>query len=66
MQLKLRYVEVPGKKIGDNDDSDYDNCDLDELNGYDGFVGVADTNSVSNENTTTGGGNLEAINITTV
>ena len=51
MQLKLRYVEVPGKKIGDNDDLDYDNCDLDELNSYDGFAGVTEINSVSNENT---------------
>ena len=37
MQLKLRYVKVSGKETGDNDDSYYDYCDLDELNGYDGF-----------------------------
>ena len=66
MQLKSRYIELSGKENGGNDDSDYDDCDLDELNGYDGFAGVTDTNSASNENTTNGGGNLGATNITAV
>ena len=48
MQLKSRYVEISGKEAeGDSDNSDYDDCDLDELNGYNVFAGVTDTNSVS-------------------
>ena len=43
------YVEVSGKEKGDNDDSDYDNYDLDRLNGYDSFTGVTEIISVSNE-----------------
>ena len=49
MQLKSSYVELSGKEIGDNDDTDYDDCDLDELNGYDGFAGVTKIISASNE-----------------
>ena len=66
MQLKSRYIELSGRENGGDDESDYDDCDLDELNGYDGFAGVTDTNSVSNENTTEGGGTLGATNITAV
>ena len=66
MQLKSRYVEVFGKETGDNDDSDYDNCDLDELNGHDSFAGVTKINSVSNENITNGVDILGATNITPV
>ena len=64
MKLKSRYIELSGKENEGQDDSDYDNCDLDEFNGYDGFAGVADTNSVSNGDTTTDDGNLGATNIT--
>ena len=66
MTLKSKYIELSGKENEGHDDSDYDDCDLDELNGYDGFAGVTDTNSVSNENTTEGGGTLGATNITAV
>ena len=66
MQLKSGYIELSGEKNGGSDDSDYDNCGLDELNGYDGFAGVTDTNRASNENSTNSGGNLGAINITAV
>ena len=37
MKLKLRYIELSGKENEGNDDSDYENCDLEELNGYDVF-----------------------------
>ena len=66
MQLKSRYNELFGKENGDNDDTDYDDCDLDELNGYDDFVGVTDTNRVSNKNIANGEGTLGAINITPI
>ena len=64
MQLKSRYVEVSGKEVGDNDDLDYDDCDLDELNNYGDFAGVIKINSVSNENTTNGVNILGVTNIT--
>ena len=67
MQLKSRYVEVSGKEADrDNDNSDYDDCDLDELNGHDGFAGVTEVNSASNKNTTNGVDILGATNITPV
>ena len=66
MKLKSKYIELSGKENRGNDKSDYGDCDLDELNGYDSFAGIADTNSVSNENTTTGEGHLGAINVTAV
>ena len=67
MQLKTRYIEVSGKKAErDNDDSDYDDCNSDELNGYDDFAGVTELNSASNENTINGVDILGATNITTV
>ena len=65
-QLKSRYIELSGKENGDNDESDYNDCDLDELNGYDGFSDVTDTNSASNEHITNGGGTLGGINITII
>ena len=49
IQLKSRYVKVSGKEVErDNDDLDYDGCDLDELNGYDSFADVTKITSVSN------------------
>ena len=61
MKLKSRYIELSGKENEGQDDSDYDDCDLDELNGYDDFAGVSDTNSILNGDTTTSDYNLEAI-----
>ena len=66
MTLKSKYIELSGKENEGQDDSDYDDCDLDELNGYDGFAGVADTNSVPIEDTTTDDCNLGATNVTAV
>ena len=66
MKLKSRYIELSGKENEVDDDSDYDGCNLDELNGYDGFAGVADTNNVSNGDTTTDYCNLGATNVTAV
>ena len=67
MQLKSRYTEISGKEAErDNDNSDYDDCDLDELNCYDGFAGVTEVNIASNENTTNGVDILGATNITHV
>ena len=66
MTLKSKYIELSGKENEGQDDSDYDDCDLDELNGYDGFAGVADTNSVPIEDTTTDDCILGATNITRV
>ena len=63
-QLKSRYIELSGKETIDNDDSDYDDCDLDEQDDYGGFAGVTDTNSSSNENTANGGGTLGETKIT--
>ena len=52
MQLESRYVKVSGKEAErDNNESDYDDCKLYELNGYDGFAGVTKVNIASNENT---------------
>ena len=37
-ELKSRYTILPHNGVEeDNNDSDYDDGDLDELNGYDGF-----------------------------
>ena len=63
MKLKSRYIELSGKENEVDDDSDYDECNLDELNGYDGFAGVAD-NSVPIGDTTTDDCNLGATNVT--
>ena len=65
MKLKSRYIELSGKENEVDDDSDYDKCNLDELNGYDGFAGVAD-NSVPIGDTTTDECNLGATNVTAV
>ena len=67
MQLESGYVKVSGKEAeSDNDYSDYDNCDLDELNDYDNAAGVTEINSVSNENTPSGVDILGVTNITPV
>ena len=65
MKLKSRYIELSGKEHEVDDDSDYDECNLDELNGYDGFAGVAD-NSVPIGDTLTDDCNLGATNVTAV
>jgi len=65
MKLKSRYIELSGKENEVDDDLDYDECNLDELNGYDGFAGVAD-NSVPIGDTTTDDCNLGATNVTAV
>ena len=67
MQSKSRYVKVPSKESEkDNDDLDYDDYNLDELNSYDGFAGVIEINIASNENTTNGDDLLGAANINPV
>ena len=67
IQLKSRYVKVSGKEVErDNDDLDYDGCDLDELNDYSGFAGVKEVNIASNENTKNGVDILGATNITPI
>ena len=66
MKWKSRYIELSGKENEVDDNSDYDKCNLDELNGYDGFAGVSDTNSVPIGDTTTDDCNLGATNVTAV
>ena len=40
MQLKSRYIESSGRENGGDDESDYDDCDLDELNvSHNAFTG---------------------------
>ena len=54
LELKSRYIEVSGKATDNNeDDIDYDS-ELDELNGYDGFVGVTKSNINTVENMANG------------
>ena len=67
MQLKSRYVEVSGRDTErDNDDSDYNDCDLDELNCYGGFTSVTEVNIAPDENTTNSLELYGATNITPV
>ena len=49
-ELKSRYAEVSGNRTDNNEDEvDYDS-ELDELNGYDGFAGVTESNNETIEN----------------
>ena len=58
LQLKSRYTEVSGKGSDDNDEAvDYDS-ELDELNGYDGFAGVAESS-----NNATGGNIADGVDL---
>ena len=58
LQLKSRYTEVSGKGSDDNDEAvDYDS-ELDELNGYDGFAGVAESS-----NNATGGSIADGVDL---
>ena len=51
MQLKSRYTEIAGRgMISDNEESDNDDSELEDLNGYDGFAGVTEEDISSNEN----------------
>ena len=52
LQLKLRYVHVSGKGAEtDNVDSDDEDCELDKINGYYGFVGDTEINIPRSEDT---------------
>ena len=54
LELKSRYTEVSGKATENNEDEiDYDS-ELDELNGYDGFAGVTESNNNTVENMANG------------
>ena len=58
LQPKSRYTEVSGKGSDDNDRAvDYDS-ELDELNGYDGFVGVTESS-----NNATGGNIADGVDL---
>ena len=46
------------------DEPDYDDCELDEVNGYDVFAGVTEVNSETTENMATGGDLNDVTNIT--
>ena len=51
MKLKSRYIQVSGRgMISDNEESDNDDSELEDLNGYDGFAGVTEEDISSNEN----------------
>ena len=64
LELKSRYTEVSGKATDNNEDEvDYDS-DLDELNGYDGFAGVTESNNETVENMANGVDLNECTNIT--
>ena len=64
LELKSRYTEVSGKATDNNEDEvDYDS-DLDELNGYDGFAGVTESNNETVENMANGVDLNEVTNIT--
>ena len=54
LELKSRYTKVSGKATDNNEDEvDYDS-ELDELNGYDGFAGVNESNNETVENMVNG------------
>ena len=54
LKLKSKYTEVSGKVTDNNEDEvDYDS-ELDELNGYDGFAGVTESNNETVENMANG------------
>ena len=65
--LKSRYVQMSGKGAeANNIDSDDDDCDLDELNGYDGFAGDTEINIPTSVNPTNVVELLGATNVTPV
>ena len=64
LELKSRYTKVSGKATDNNEDEvDYDS-DLDELNGYDGFAGVIESNNETVGNMANGVEINECTNIT--
>ena len=64
LELKSRCIKVSGKATDNNEDEvDYDS-DLDELNGYDGFAGVIESNNETVGNMANGVEINECTNIT--
>ena len=50
MQLKSKYVELSGKGVEtDDEESDEDINELDDINGYDGFAGIQESEDTTND-----------------
>jgi len=61
MRLKLKYVELSGKGVQtDDEESDEDINELDDINGYDGFAGIAES-EVTTDDVVRGATNITGV-----